>query len=87
VCIGILRGLAETRTPLVVNVIGFWILGIPTALLFAFELGVGPVGLWWGLVVGLGAVSLILLARVRTRLRGPISRAKIGEAAPSAGAE
>ena len=42
---------------------------------FAFtRKALGPIGLWWGLVVGLAAVALILLHRVRAALRRPLQR-------------
>lgn len=74
VAAGALRGAGDTRAPLVVNLIGFWGLGLPASLLLAFRLGIGPAGLWWGLVVGLGAVAVFLLARVAWRFRGDIAR-------------
>lgn len=71
---GVLRGLGDTRVPMVVNLAGFWAVGLPVSLLLGFRLGLGPTGLWWGLVAGLGAVAALLLARVASRLRGPIQR-------------
>ena len=74
VSIGALRGLGDTRAPVWINVLGFWLLGFPVSLTFGFALDLGPRGLWWGLVVGLVAVALLLLARLRQRLRGAIRR-------------
>jgi MATE family multidrug resistance protein len=71
---GVLRGAGDTRAPLLVNIVGFWLIGLPTSLVLAFRLGYGPPGLWWGLVVGLGAVAVILLARVAWKFRGDIAR-------------
>jgi MATE family multidrug resistance protein len=71
---GILRGAGDTRAPLLVNIVGFWLVGLPTSLTLAFKLGFGPQGLWWGLVVGLTAVALFLVARVAWKFRGPIER-------------
>src|SRR5690606_34723289 len=48
VCIGVLRGLAETRTALWVNLVGFWCLGVPIGWALAHPGGLGPRGLWWG---------------------------------------
>ena len=79
VSIGLLRGLGDTRTPLIVNVLGFWLLGLPVSLWLAFGLGYGPRGLWWGLVVGLAVVALALLWRVRVRLRAEVRRLVIDE--------
>lgn len=71
---GALRGAGDTRAPLVVNIIGFWCLGLPASLLLAFRFDLGPAGLWWGLVVGLGAVAFFLLARVAWQFRSEIAR-------------
>lgn len=74
---GVLRGAGDTRAPLVINIIGFWLVGLPISLLLAFRLGFGPRGLWWGLVAGLGAVAAILLTRVVWKLRGEIARVAV----------
>ncbi len=73
VAIGVLRGLADTRTPLIINVIGYWLIGMPVGVALAYGLDRGVVGLWWGLVVGLGAVAVVLVVRVRRALRHPES--------------
>lgn len=57
---GLLRGVQDTRVPLVMAVIGYWIVGLPAAYVFAFVVGVGPAGLWIGLMCGLTASSLML---------------------------
>jgi len=74
---GALRGAGDTRAPLVVNIFGFWCIGLPTSWLLGFELGYGPEGLWWGLVVGLGAVAVFLLIRLAWRFHGEISRVEV----------
>jgi MATE family multidrug resistance protein len=74
VSIGILRGVGDTRTPMIVNVLGFWLIGLPVSLWLAFRAGGGPEGLWWGLVVGLAAVATFLTLRVRARLGGTLRR-------------
>jgi len=71
---GVLRGAGDTRAPMVINVLGFWLLGFPISLWLGFRAGHGPVGLWWGLVAGLAAVAGFLVVRVRRRLSGPIGR-------------
>ncbi|HEX9692810.1 MAG TPA: MATE family efflux transporter [Gemmatimonadales bacterium] len=74
VSIGILRGVADTRTPLLINILGFWLVGVPVSVWLAFRTPAGPRGLWWGLVVGLVIVSALLVMRVQTRLRGELRR-------------
>lgn len=80
---GVLRGVADTRFPMVIGLVGFWVVGLPISLLLAFRVGLGPVGLWWGLVAGLASVSLLLLARVRNRLRRDTVRVRVDDAVPA----
>nr|MBA3672578.1 hypothetical protein [Gemmatimonadaceae bacterium] len=42
-----------------------------------FHTRLGPVGLWWGFVAGLGAVGLLLLLRLRGRLRTTLARTSV----------
>ena len=83
VALGVLRGVGDTRAPMIANVVGFWCLGIPASLLFAFRLDMGAEGLWWGLVVGLLVVAVFLLLRVRQRLSGTIERLDLEDGTPS----
>jgi MATE family multidrug resistance protein len=74
---GVLRGVGDTRAPMVVNLLGFWCVGMPVSLALGFGSGRGPVGLWWGLVAGLAAVAVFLLARVRVRLGRDLRRVEV----------
>jgi MATE family multidrug resistance protein len=76
---GILRGLGDTRSPMLINLIGFWAVGIPAGVLLGFRVGMGARGLWWGLVLGLAAVAVILLGRVRHRVRSRLGRVMIDD--------
>jgi MATE family multidrug resistance protein len=75
--IGLLRGLGDTRTPMVTGILGFWLVGLPVSLLLGFTLDYGPAGLWWGLVLGLVAVALFLVIRLRHKLRQPLRRVQL----------
>lgn len=79
VSIGLLRGLGDTRMPMIINVIGFWCIGMPVSLWLGFGLDYGAVGLWWGLVVGLVVVAVFLIVRVRQREHYGLTRLIIDE--------
>jgi len=65
VCTGALRGLGETRVPMIANFIGYWILGLPLGLTLCFVLRWGIYGMWIGLTLALVVISCSLLARWR----------------------
>ncbi|HXV86892.1 MAG TPA: MATE family efflux transporter [Gemmatimonadales bacterium] len=79
VSIGILRGVADTRTPMLVNILGYWVIALPLSAALGFTAGLGPRGLWWGLTVGLVLVALVLVVRVRRHLAGEITRVVIDQ--------
>ena len=58
---GVLRGLGETRLPMLWNLAGHWFIGLPIAYLLAFHFGFGVIGLWWGLSSGLIICGVALL--------------------------
>jgi MATE family multidrug resistance protein len=64
VSLGLLRGLGDTRIPVLASIVGYWLLGLPASLWLAFRTNAGAAGLWWGLVVGLGIVGLFLALRL-----------------------
>jgi MATE family multidrug resistance protein len=67
VSIGLLRGIGDVRSPMLINVVGFWLIGLPLGCAFGFHWHHGPEGLWWGLALGLFAVAAALLWMVRRR--------------------
>jgi MATE family multidrug resistance protein len=69
VATGILRGAGDTRTPMITNVVGHWVLGLPVGYALCFVFGWGVAGLWIGLSVGLVFVSAILLVAWWKRAR------------------
>ncbi len=71
---GILRGIGDTRVALMLYLAGFWVVGVPVSAWLAFGAGYRATGLWWGFVAGLGAVAVLVLVRVRSRLARAIRR-------------
>lgn len=59
---GVLRGIGETRTPMIFNVIGHWLFGLPVGYALCYWYGWGVLGLWIGLSVGLIFTALGLTA-------------------------
>jgi len=57
---GTLRGLGDTRTPMIVNLVAHWLFGLPTSYLLCFVVGWGVWGLWIGLSLGLIVTGVIL---------------------------
>lgn len=66
---GVLRGLQDTKMPMIFALVGYWIIGIGVGTLLAFPLGLKGVGIWLGLASGLGVVALLLLVRWMMRER------------------
>jgi MATE family multidrug resistance protein len=60
---GALRGVADTKSPMIANLFGHWAIGLPIGVTLCFFRGWGLQGLWTGLALGLTTVAAILLAR------------------------
>ncbi|MEV6070182.1 MATE family efflux transporter [Nocardia sp. NPDC052001] len=66
--VGLLRGLKDTKAGFRLSLVGYWIVGLPTALLLAFPLHLGAAGVWWGLTAGLATTAALMLRRYFTLL-------------------
>lgn len=64
---GALRGLKETRLPMLMATFGYWVVGVPTGALLAFKAGLGGVGIWLGLALGLAVVAVLVVRRFHRR--------------------
>jgi MATE family multidrug resistance protein len=69
VATGVLRGLGDTRTPMLWNLFGHWVIGLPAGYALCFVAGLGVVGLWWGLSTGLIICGVALLTVWSQRIR------------------
>ena len=61
--LGLLRGVQDTTVPMFMATISYWIIGLPASYLLAFVFGLGEVGVWLGLVVGLAVAAVLMLWR------------------------
>ena len=64
-----LRGLSDTRMPMLVALGGYWLCGFPIAYLAGFTFGLRGLGVWLGLASGLAVVALVLTVRFALRER------------------
>jgi multidrug resistance protein, MATE family len=69
VATGVLRGIGDTRTPMIMNVIGHWVLGLPVGYGLCFWAGWGVTGLWIGLSIGLIFCAIVLTIEWHRRTR------------------
>jgi MATE family multidrug resistance protein len=84
VAAGALRGLKDTRVPMLFAALGYWGIGLPAGLALAWPAGLGAVGIWIGLAAGLAVVSGLMLWRWRALSREPAARAAgIGATLPA----
>lgn len=77
---GALRGVADTRVPMMLTLVGFWLVGLPVSAWLGFRTDMGPSGIWWGLAIGIGVVGILLVGRVRARFGRALRRLVIDEA-------
>lgn len=66
---GALRGLKDTRGPMLITVTAYWLVGMPLAWTAAYRLEAGPDGLWWGLIAGLAVAAIGLATRFQRAAR------------------
>ena len=60
---GALRGIRDTRPALIGGFVGYWVIGLSLGCALAFPVGLGAVGIWWGLALGLWVVAVYLTVR------------------------
>ena len=67
---GALRGLKDTRAPMLIGAVAYWGVGLTAGWWFGLRLGWGAPGLWWGLTLGLAVASVLLTARFQRLIGG-----------------
>ena len=69
-----LRGLHDTRVPMVFALFGYWAIGLGVGVALAFAMDWRGIGIWTGLAAGLGVVAVLMLWRwTPPRQAGPAS--------------
>ncbi|WP_406676014.1 MATE family efflux transporter [Roseobacter weihaiensis] len=63
IALGLLRGVQDTRMPMIFAAVSYWGVGIPCSYFFGFVLGFDGIGVWLGLVVGLALAAVLLSVR------------------------
>ncbi|MBV8238264.1 MAG: MATE family efflux transporter [Sphingomonas sp.] len=71
-----LRGLQDTRVPMLVALFGYWVVGFGTAIALGFRTPLAGVGIWMGLAAGLLVVSILLMWRWSARDRLGLTAAR-----------
>jgi len=69
---GLMRGMGRPKAGAIVNLVGFYVLGLPLAWLLAFPLELGIIGIWWGLAAGLGGVAVMICVWAMHTARRPL---------------
>lgn len=69
---GALRGLKDTRVPMLITTLAYWGIGLPIAWGLGLKVGWGPLIVWAGLVAGLSVAGLLLAVRFLSRSKAQI---------------
>jgi len=72
VALSLLRGLQDTKVPMWIAAISYWVIGLPISYILGFWYGFQEAGIWMGLVAGLGFAALLLWLRFY-RLAGRVA--------------
>ena len=71
---GALRGLKDTRMPMVISLVSYWVIGMGSSLLLTFVFKLGGRGLWFGLVIGLATAAFLLSWRFHHTMLGRLQK-------------
>ncbi len=72
VATGALRGAGNTRVPMLANLVGYWVIGLPLGAFLCFKLKLGAVGMWAGLCLALVLIGSALVGVWHSVIKGLI---------------
>jgi len=64
---GALRGLKDTKIPMLINLVAYWLVGMSLGYYLTFSVGLGPAGMWIGMIAGLSTGAVLLTGRFLQR--------------------
>ena len=65
--LGLLRGVQDTRAPMIMAIVSYWVVGLPVSYVLGFPMGLGGVGIWLGLASGLALAAILMMTRFWNR--------------------
>jgi MATE family multidrug resistance protein len=69
IAVGLLRGMQDTKVPMIMAGFAYWVIGMPTGYILGFPMGFGGPGIWLGLVIGLAVAGLLMVTRFVLKIR------------------
>lgn len=66
---GVMRGMNQTKIPMILGFISYWIIGLPFGVYLAYERQMEARGLWVGLTVGLTCMCVLLIVFYQNRIK------------------
>ena len=63
--LGALRGLEDVRVPSLISLFSYWLIALPAGYALGFWFGLGPIGIWLGLLIGLTISAILLFFRFK----------------------
>jgi MATE family multidrug resistance protein len=69
VMLSTLRGMADVKFPMFIAFFAYLFVGIPTSYVFSFVLHLGPQGIWYGYLAGLGVAGILFYLRFQQNLK------------------
>ena len=67
VVLGVLRGLRDTRVPMIIALVSYWVVGAALCVWLGFGMGYGGLGVWAGLAMALVIATMAVMLRFRWR--------------------